>query len=84
MKKLLEYGAVVLVFFVVWRWVVAFIESIGTGNTVQSSNYYAPGYPYQPYGGIYPGAYVVYSSGGWQGGWSRRPRRGEPGGSLRW
>jgi hypothetical protein len=75
-KKVLEWGVIAIVVLFVWRWINAALA--GGGGSIQSSNYYAPVYPAQPYGVVSmyasPVGWGPYSGGSWNdpgnyGGW---------------
>lgn len=82
--------------FIAWRLLNGFLNN-ATPYTVQSSNYIGPSYPQVGYGfaganyGLvggyaWPGPNGGYGYAGGAGGgipWGR-PRRGQPGGSVRW
>jgi hypothetical protein len=86
--------AIVVLFL--WRWLNTLLAGAGN-NTIQSSDYYAPGWPQTPYGvvGMYGGpvGFGPWNDPGNYGGWYNgsdypqawgRPKVGDPGGSKRW
>ena len=70
-KKVLEYGVIFIVILFVWRWINAAMAGIG-GNTVQSSDYYQPGFPYSSNGYVSmygsPVGWGPYDGRSWSGG----------------